>query len=206
MADFKLAAEITLGHEGGLSNDPDDIGKMTYRGISRHFFPGWEGWTIIDRIIAKYPDSLLNLHILTKKINEEGGEELNDLVWEFYKITFWNVHRLDDCNSQKIANELFDSSVNIGNGTVARWLQEDLNALNYDENPKGARWDELTEDGDIGRGTIRVLNEALAYNSKMESRIYKLLDGDQRVYYKNSARKRKTQEKFMGGWLDNRTE
>ena len=63
----------------------------------------------------------------------------------------------------------------------------------------------VLEDGDIGRKTIKVLNSAMIFRN-MESRLYKLLDGDQRVYYKNSARRRKTQEKFMGGWLDNRTD
>ena len=37
MADFNIAFEITMGHEGGYSFDKDDAGGETYRGISRRY-------------------------------------------------------------------------------------------------------------------------------------------------------------------------
>lgn len=49
MAEFNLALKRMLGHEGGYSNDPDDLGKETYKGISRANHKNWSGWTQIDK-------------------------------------------------------------------------------------------------------------------------------------------------------------
>ncbi|KKK46716.1 hypothetical protein LCGC14_3162480, partial [marine sediment metagenome] len=37
MALFTEAYEITLQHEGGYSNDSDDVGGETYKGVSRRY-------------------------------------------------------------------------------------------------------------------------------------------------------------------------
>lgn len=49
MADFKTAYDITSGLEGGYVNDTNDLGQETYKGISRRFWPHWDGWQHIDR-------------------------------------------------------------------------------------------------------------------------------------------------------------
>ena len=47
MAEFKKAYDKTMGHEGGYVHDPDDAGGETYKGISRRYHPGWEGWKVV---------------------------------------------------------------------------------------------------------------------------------------------------------------
>ena len=53
MANFNESFNITLGYEGGYSNDPDDAGGETYKGISRRYHPGWKGWALIDELKSK---------------------------------------------------------------------------------------------------------------------------------------------------------
>ena len=48
MSYFLDAYSITLQHEGGYGNDPDDVGGETYKGISRVYNPSWKGWGLID--------------------------------------------------------------------------------------------------------------------------------------------------------------
>ena len=48
MADFRTAYYLTMGHEGGYNNDPDDVGGETYKGIARNYHASWEGWKIVD--------------------------------------------------------------------------------------------------------------------------------------------------------------
>ena len=64
MAKFSISLQKTLAHEGFYSNDPDDLGKETYKGISRIFHPKWNGWTIIDSF-NKLLASLICLTIMS---------------------------------------------------------------------------------------------------------------------------------------------
>ncbi len=60
MADFDKAFNFVQNHEGIYSDDPDDSGCETYRGVSRAHNPLWPGWAIIDRLRSKdkFPDIL----------------------------------------------------------------------------------------------------------------------------------------------------
>jgi len=49
MAEFNIALQKTLAHEGGYSNDPNDMGGETYKGISRASHSVWKGWAIVDK-------------------------------------------------------------------------------------------------------------------------------------------------------------
>ena len=48
MADFLISFKKTNINEGGFVDDPSDSGGMTYAGVSRKWFPNWEGWKIVD--------------------------------------------------------------------------------------------------------------------------------------------------------------
>lgn len=41
MAEFNIAFQKTLTHEGGYVNDPEDSGGETYKGISRNNHKNW---------------------------------------------------------------------------------------------------------------------------------------------------------------------
>ena len=186
MANFYEAYQITKKHEGGYANDKDDVGGETYKGVSRRYHPSWSGWKIIDGYKNK-PNFLNNIY---------NDESLEELVLRFYKEKFWDVNLLDEVSSQNIANEMFDTGVNMGVGRAAKFLQRALNALN-----KGGRlYPDLVEDGVIGNTTLRALNACLSYRGDVY--VYKVLNILQGMHYLEFMRRSPIQEKFAYGWLD----
>lgn len=103
--------------------------------------------------------------------------------------------------SEEIAEELFDTGINMGPSWPSRWLQEWLNALN----DGGKLYRDIAEDGDIGPGTVGALKALIAARGvEGEKAILKGLNADQAVRYKTIARQRAANEAFVFGWLRNR--
>ena len=113
MAEFKISLQKTLTHEGGYVNDPDDLGKETYKGISRKAQNNWSGWAIIDRHKnnAGFPAIL------------EKEEELQNLVSRFYFNNFWTPLNSNLIANQTTANSIFDFAVNSGLKTTVLIVQ-----------------------------------------------------------------------------------
>lgn len=185
MADFNQAFEKTMGHEGGYVNDSTDRGGETYKGISRVHFPKWQGWPILDLLRAQHGLGLIN-HYAGK------NNELQVLVRSFYRENFWTPNRLNDIPHQKIAEEMFDTGVNMGIGIAARFLQEALNLCNND----GKLYPDISVDGKIGPKTLSSIDRA------DRSRLFKTMNLLQGERYINILRRNGTQEKFWGGWLN----
>lgn len=184
MANFDEAYNITLKHEGGYVNDIHDAGGETYRGISRKFNPSWPGWKIVDSSrFGDFPNTLYRNPTLTMKVKD------------FYKEKYWDINLLDQCNSQKIANEMFDTAVNMGVARTVKFLQRALNLLNKNEK----LYNNIVEDGIVGQNTIKTLNTYL--NKKDESYLYKVLNILQGQHYINYMTKSPVQEKYAYGWL-----
>jgi lysozyme family protein len=184
MADFDKAFDITMAHEGGYSNDPVDMGGETYMGIARRYHPRWEGWPTIDRIKADIG------HIPYGK----KFPELDQSVRRYYKPTFWDPLRGDAIPDQLIAEELFDTGVNMGVSRASRFLQTTLNCLNRN----GQLYPDIDEDGDIGPATLGALNKLLP---KEASLVYKVLNILQGCHYINFMRSNTEQERFARGWM-----
>jgi hypothetical protein len=70
MAEFNISLQKTLNHEGGYGNDPDDLGKETYKGISRANHSKWVGWSSIDKYKGKtgFPSILDKDNELQKQV------------------------------------------------------------------------------------------------------------------------------------------
>jgi len=182
MADFKKAYDKTMGHEGGYTNDKDDAGGETYKGISRVYNPSWWGWDLIDEEKTK-PDFPKNL---------DGYEELNEAVEDFYKAKYWDVNRLDEF-PQDVAEEMFDTGVNMGVGRAGRFLQTALNYMNRD----GDLFDELVVDGKIGPASLN----ALAKCEKDEDVLMAMLNTLQGQHYFDYMDKSPSQKKYARGWF-----
>jgi lysozyme family protein len=181
MADFKTAYKITMAHEGGYANNPADTGGETWKGIARKKHPDWPGWTIIDK--AKNGNFPANLHSVSG---------LQDMVESFYKVKFWDYLKLDQVNNQKIANELFDTSVNMGQGIAALFLQRSLNVSNRN----GKEYADLQVDGSIGPVTINTLN-----SHPRQEQVLKVLNTLQGARYISICEANPSQEIFMTSWL-----
>lgn len=133
MANFDIAFQRTSKFEGGWVNDDADSGKETYKGISRVYQKSWAGWKIIDSY-KKKSNFLKNL---------ESDKTLQELVKKCYRENYWTPIWGDKINNQNVANDLYDTAVNMGVGTsiklserqhkmkeTAKMSQELLNKLN----------------------------------------------------------------------------
>ncbi|MCF8019834.1 MAG: hypothetical protein K9L62_10525 [Vallitaleaceae bacterium] len=176
MADFNEAFNKTMGYEGYYSFDPNDAGGETYRGIARRYNPHWEGWNLID---DDKPD-----------INHD---ELDSYVRKFYEERYWDVNLLDEF-PQIIANEIFDTGVNMGVGRAAKFLQESLNYLNRN----GSLFADLVVDGNIGPVTMSAISK-IPYGDM--NILLKMLDVCQGRHYMEYMKKSPIQEKYARGWF-----
>ncbi len=113
MADFNLAFPLTIAHEGGYDNDPDDPGGETYKGVARKIHSKWDGWTKVD-MLKRQPGFPANL---------DKDAELQQDVLSFYRLTFWDKMNGDLIDDQDVANSIFDFGVNAGLSTSASLAQ-----------------------------------------------------------------------------------
>lgn len=185
MADFYQAYKITMANEGGYSKDPDDVGGETYKGVARNYHQNWKGWDLVDS----------HRNSGTFKQDLQDDEVLQQLVKDFYKENFWDVNLLDKVSSQNIANEMFDTGVNMGTTTIAKFLQRALNYLNKNE----SLFDDLVTDGKIGNKTLIALQVILGNGE--DKLLYKILNVLQAEHYLEYMDKSPTQEKFARGWF-----
>jgi len=185
MADFDEAFNKTMKNEGGYSNDAADAGGETYKGVSRVYFPQWPGWKIID--------SAKSSSDFPKNLNSD--EDLQQMIRAFYKKNFWDNIRLDEINSQKIGEELFDTGVNMGTSRAGKFLQRALSYLNKNEE----LYDDLDDDGKVGEKTLDALDIILERGE--EALLYKILNVLQANHYLEYMSKSPTQERFARGWF-----
>ena len=122
MSYFDEAYEKTMEHEGYYSNDPDDPGGETYKGISRIFNPSWDGWKLIDlyKTIDGFPSNLKFMDNLQKTVKI------------FYKLKYFDVFCGDELD-KNLAMKMFDCAVNLGTYRAILFLQKSLNVLNRNE-------------------------------------------------------------------------
>jgi lysozyme family protein len=116
MAIFEPAFNLTMKAEGGYANDPLDAGGETYKGVARKYNAGWSGWVAIDGVKKTKPASL-NAALA-------ADANLQQAIRHFYQVNYWDVNRTGDIHDQQLANQVFDTAVNCGTGSAARFLQE----------------------------------------------------------------------------------
>ena len=188
MADFKTAYSKTAIVEGGYANDPDDRGGETYKGLARKMEPGWEGWLTIDVIkkhVGAKPDAINRA--------AEADQSLQLMVYSAYKRSYWNAMNLDLVQDQRVADELYDTGVNMGTGRAGLFFQRALNCLNRN----GYLFPDLKLDGVIGAKTIACFN---SLNAAYKNIVWKLLNCQQGEKYINICEANPVQKKFMRSW------
>jgi len=141
MANFEEAFWLTLALEGNYVNNPEDPGGETKYGICKREYPN---------------EDIKNLTVARAKF--------------LFKRDYWDKIYGDYIDSQKIANELFDTAVNNGPGTAAECAQLALFYLG----------ETIEIDKILGAVTIGLLNK---WEKKDERALYKCLNGFQFVRY-----------------------
>lgn len=182
MANFMKAYNLTREYEGGYSNHPNDNGGETYKGIARKAQPKWKGWKTVDQLKKKnnFPNNL------------DKDAELQELVHELYKKEYWDSMKLDDVNDQLIANEMFDTGVNMGIGRAGIFLQRVLNVANKGQ----SLYPNLKVDGQVGKITVGALN------SHPEPRnILAGINALKGAQYITICENNPSQEVFFNGWM-----
>jgi lysozyme family protein len=186
MAEFDPAYELTSAHEGGYVNDPVDRGGETYRGIARVHHPDWKGWARIDkqRKQADFPRRL------------DRDRTLQGWVRDFYKHAYWDRFLGDRLPDQALANELYDTAVNMGVRRAVRFLQSALNLLNRDQRD----YADLVVDGWFGEKTLATLAVMLNKDGDSEA-LVKLMNLQQGARYVAIMQADSSQERFARGWI-----
>lgn len=182
---FDEALTKTLRFEGGYSYDLQDRGGETYKGISRRYYPDWPGWGIIDRL---KDDS-------GKPIAPEADTTLEQSVKFFYEAEYWERICGDELLDQGIAEEVFDTSVLMGRGRAAEFLQRSLNALNKNR----TLYIDLNVDKYIGPKTIGCLQAYLEHRPPIF--LLTVMNCLQGEYLLERMAKSPEQEKWAYGWL-----
>ena len=123
--------------EGGYVNDPKDSGGETKYGITKAtaYAYGYMG----------------NMKELPR-----------ELAFEIYAKRYWDALNLSliEAWSMQLAEELADTSVNMGPETAARFLQRSLNVLNMQEK----KYSDMTVDGDLGQKTLTALRSYFSHS------------------------------------------
>ncbi len=171
MANFKEAITKIFKNEGGYVDNPLDLGGTTNWGISLRFLQS------IDRTATK---------ATIKNLTKGQAEDL-------YFQHFWLPNKYDEIKSQKVAEKVFDTAVNLGAKMANRFLQATLNIIIFN----GAK---IAEDGILGAKSINAIN-VLAEEDVDQSilKVYELL---QKEYYAKIVINRKEQVAFLKGWFN----
>lgn len=172
---FDRIAPRLLNVEGGYVNDPRDSGGETNHGV-----------TIA---VARAHGYLGPMRDLTRA-----------QALAIYRSAFWQrpgLHLVAPL-SEKIAEELFDTGVNMGVGAAGTFLQRALNALNRN----GTDYADLKVDGAIGPITAKALAAFLKKRGRDGEKVMlRALDSLQGAAYIQLAEQREKDEAFTFGWL-----
>lgn len=136
MANFEEAFARTEKFEGKniWTKTEGDAGGETWSGISRVANPTWAGWKIIDGIPNK------------KHGQAFSTPELERLKRELYKNNYWNTVWGDRINNQKVAEDMYDTGVNMGVATSIKLSER--------------QWG-LTETGKMSEALLSKLNSVV---------------------------------------------
>lgn len=175
---FDRLGDRLIGREGGYSNHPSDRGGETM-------------WGITADVARRYG---------------YGGSMRamrRETALSIYKMRYYAEPGFADvaAMSEKIAEELFDTGVNMGPAVASTFLQRALNGLNR----QGKDYSDIAVDGDVGPGTLRALEAYLAKRGREgEAVLLKALDALQGARYVELAEGRPKNEDFLYGWLRTR--
>jgi lysozyme family protein len=167
-----------IAREGGFVDHPADKGGPTHWGITQSVARryGYMGQ------MADLPRNVAAL---------------------IYKKQYWRAPAFDKVAqiAPILAEELFDTGVNMGTGTAIGFLQRALNALNRN----GADYPDIAVDRTIGTDTLRALEAFLTKRGPAaEGVLTKAIDALQGAHYVRLAEARPAQEAFLYGWLTSR--
>lgn len=131
-------AEV-LSHEGFWSNDPDDPGGKTFRGVTFRDWSWLRMWVLLEKCMrAGKPD----LSLLTP----EQVARINSDVRLVFEHGYWARARAAELFNYSIAVQLVDCCYHTGKHQAVKFLQRGLNVLNR----VGTLYPDIIVDGGVG--------------------------------------------------------
>lgn len=127
------------------------------------------------------------------------------LALEIYKKKYWIAPGFDRIAAvaPRVAAEMFDCGVNMGQGTAVKFLQRALNAFNREQK----LYKDLIVDGQSGPTTVNTLKEYLKdRGSNSETVLLKAMVSLRGARYIELAETRQANEEFVYGWIANRVD
>lgn len=176
---FDRLIDPLIAREGGYVNDPNDAGGETNWGI-------------------------------TVRVARENGyagrmaDMTRDHAKAIYRAKYWakpGLYLIAPL-SPAVAEELFDTGVNMGTGTAGIFFQRALNALNR----RAADYADIEVDGAIGNQSKTAFEAFLKRNGVARGTevMLKALNCLQGARYIELSEARAANETFTNGWLLNR--
>ena len=161
--------------EGGYVNDPSDSGGETNFGIT------------VDTARAF-------------DYNGDMRDMPRQVAFDIYSGKYWDSIRGNDLASlsERVAEEVVDTGVNMGVNRAGKFLQRSLNVLNN----RNSLYQDIGVDGNIGPNTVATLRLYLA--KRDEETLVKMLNCLQGAFYVELAERREKDERFISGWFKNR--
>jgi lysozyme family protein len=147
MADYTKILNHVAKFEGGLSSDPDDNASRfpspikDAKGRPYHTNKGvvWATWVNYSKIKGIAVDA-------NKWFN------MTEATWrDIVKKLYWDPYKLDNLNSQGIAEIIFEAYWGGGGSVMAKDVQTKLRQLGFN----------VSVDGSVGNETIKALNQAI---------------------------------------------
>lgn len=155
MANFDQAVIKTIAREGGsrFTETPGDAGGATKFGISKRAYPQ------------------LDIANLTE-------QQAKDI----YRVDYWNAVHGDDIAAQVVAENLFDTAVNMGTSRAIKLAQMALGIQPVD--------------GTLGQQTLQALNNTDSDRFIADYTLAKI------ARYVSLCNNNRSQSKFLLGWLN----
>jgi len=151
MADHKNQMDFIKKWEGGLSNDPRDIGPASQPAPC--VYQGQTGWHTNKGIIYSTFES--NAARLGYSATCENFFAMPDYIWlKIYKVSFWDKFLLDSYRSQAIADVIVSLAWGSGLGGAYKQLAKFLNA-GYNTNFRATTSDYNIENVKAIRDVVR---------------------------------------------------
>lgn len=187
MADFTKAYAASAVSRGVKTEMAGDV--EIYNGIDRRFHPAWDGWQVIDalKFAASDDDEF--------KTTLEQNKKLREKVRSFYKQMYWDRFSGDWVPNQDIAEELFESSMELGVGRAVNCLQKSLNLLSAGRPDKPC----LVGDGLLGKITLEALEGCLRVDGA--SCLLNIMRILQALHYIGRMKKNPGQDMTARKWL-----
>ncbi len=176
MSTFSEAVDYVLAREGGLNENPNDLGGITNLGISLRF-------------LREVPNARLRRYSIFEPVTEQT---IRDLVVEqvkpIYKGEFWDEAPFENIESQKLCNYYFDMAFNLGVHQATKLLQRAIWAASFDRTL-------LRDDGLLGERTVGYVN---SYGDAL----LPILVAVRASFYRLIAELRPNQKSNLSGWLN----